>query len=559
MARMMTTPLPPLTYHNHSSIPTAWGDLPAETESSPVAATPGVFLPDLRLRTWLFIAGYCTLFLLCLIGDISVAFMVHGWGKRRGGTVYYFVLNLLLADLLIGIFCTPFTLIENVQEDKNLSRVLCRMAPVIEGVVVCGSAFTLAAIVVTRYSQRKHGVPMSTPDVSIKKITCVLCCIWSMAITINIPQAFARDLHLTSTPSGEMYTCQETWSNSQGYFLYKGVLVALGFPGPFLFIVFAHLADVTGLSGLKKNQDGTTFYVTEGNEYIHEGHSRGQSTECSEETVISPDRGSHSEEGNNQIFGGTNSDFIAPEASDKDLSASSSINEIGDINTVACCAGTTCNNCGSSKSAFPRGNAGTDWPSPPSVLSADYSMLLPTSSIDTVEDACSNTPNTLLDDEHPSQTTISVEQSQFIPISDTTASEESALDKTENTVHECSKFLERSHLLRALTVLFLITWLPFYTCWVLDTYAKLTNTTCKNIHEYFHPISLWIAFSNSLLTPYVSGYYVGCFKLSCFRPKSKTSVIEVETSEEGEGEDKDDEDGDEIKEETEEENPVTWI
>jgi len=74
-------------------------------------------------------AGYCALFVLCLVGDIAVAVMVHGLGKRRGGTVYYFVLNLLLADLLIGIFCTPFTLVENTQEgeisnlfSKNKSR-----------------------------------------------------------------------------------------------------------------------------------------------------------------------------------------------------------------------------------------------------------------------------------------------------------------------------------------------------------------------------------------------------------------------------------------------------
>ncbi|XP_078659459.1 uncharacterized protein LOC144904427 [Branchiostoma floridae x Branchiostoma belcheri] len=423
------------------------------------------------------------------------------------------------------------------------------MTPLIEGVVVCGSTFTLAAIVVTSYSQRDH----RSPDVSTKKIAYVLCCIWSMAIIINIPQAFARDALLTSNPSGETYRCQETWGNSQAYLLYKGVLVALGFPGPLLFIVFAHLVGVTGLPGLKKNQDATTFYVTTGENNIHGGHTRGR---CLEETVISPDGRSNPGE-RNRLFGGTNGDFIAPEAFSKDLSADSSINDIGNINTVACCAGTSCNNCDSSKTAFPRGHAGADWPSPPSVLSADYSMLVPTPSVDTVEESCANTPNTLPDDEHPSQATHSVEQSRsFVPVSDTTGSEESELDKTKQTAYQCSTLAVSSHLLRALTVLFLITWLPFYTCWALDTYAKLTNTTCKNIHEYFHPISQWIAFSNSLLTPYVSGYYVGCFKLPCVRRKSSESALEVETSEGGEEEDKED---DEVEEDVDEENPVTWI
>eukprot|EP00058_Branchiostoma_floridae_P025493 XP_002610983.1 hypothetical protein BRAFLDRAFT_96287 [Branchiostoma floridae] len=555
---MMTTPLPPPHHHN-SSIPTAWGSLPAETPASPVAATPAVFLPDLPLRSWLFMAGYCALFVLCLVGDIAVAVMVHGLGKRRGGTVYYFVLNLLLADLLIGIFCTPFTLVENTQEDQSLSRVLCRMTPLVEGVVVCGSAFTLAAIAVTRYSQRKHQVSMQAPDVSAKTIAFVLCCIWTIAIAINIPQAFARDLLLTSRPSGEMFTCQETWSNSRAYLLYKGVLVALGFPGPLLFIVFAHVVGVTGLSGLKKNEDGMTFKVTVGNKGMHERRSRDQSTECSEETVISPDRGSNSEE-RNRLFGGTDGDFMVPEGPHKDLSVSSSINETGDINTVACCAGTSCNNCEASKPAFPGGHAGTAWSSPPRVLSADYSLMLPTSCIDTVEVMCSSAPNTLPGEGVSSHTTNSVEQSQsFIPISGTPMSEESAVNKTEIKAHHCSTFLVSSHLLRALTVLFLVTWLPFYTCWALDTYAKLTNTSCKNIHEYFQPISQWIAFSNSLLTPYVSGYYVGCFRLSCFRAKSDKSAAEVETPEEEQREEEEEEQAEEMKTEMEEENPVTWI
>ncbi|KAI8521291.1 G-protein coupled receptor [Branchiostoma belcheri] len=546
---MMSTLPPPLSFHNRSSIPAAWDGLPAETRPSPAAASPGVFLPDLPLRTWLFIAGYCALFVLCLIGDIAVAVMVHGLGKRRGGTVYYFVLNILLADLLIGIFCTPFTLVGNTQEggngrmydrrpdtpmmpdtvtnrlcrdgvsrrsvrstrdDKSLSRVLCRMTPLIEGVVVCGSTFTLAAIVVTSYSQRDH----RSPDVSTKKIAYVLCCIWSMAIIINIPQAFARDALLTSNPSGETYRCQETWGNSQAYLLYKGVLVALGFPGPLLFIVFAHLVGVTGLPGLKKNQDATTFYVTTGENNIHEGHTRGR---CLEETVISPDGRSNPGE-RNRLFGGTNGDFIAPEAFSKDLSADSSINDIGNINTVACCAGTSCNNCDSSKTAFPRGHAGADWPSPPSVLSADYSMLVPTPSVDTVEESCANTPNTLPDDE---------QSRSLVPVSDTTGSEESELDKTKQTAYQCSTLAVSSHLLRALTVLFLITWLPFYTCWALDTYAKLTNTTCKNIHEYFHPISQWIAFSN--MSRVVVGSLVGfqsCWaSLSWKGSRDETSTI----------------------------------
>lgn len=67
--------------------------------SSPVAA--------------MFIAAYVLIFLLCMVGNTLVCFIVLKNRHMRTVT-NMFILNLAVSDLLVGIFCMPTTLVDNL-------------------------------------------------------------------------------------------------------------------------------------------------------------------------------------------------------------------------------------------------------------------------------------------------------------------------------------------------------------------------------------------------------------------------------------------------------------
>lgn len=60
-----------------------------------------------------FILAYTFIFLMCMIGNILVCFIVVKNRQMRTVT-NMFILNLAISDLLVGIFCMPTTLVDNL-------------------------------------------------------------------------------------------------------------------------------------------------------------------------------------------------------------------------------------------------------------------------------------------------------------------------------------------------------------------------------------------------------------------------------------------------------------
>lgn len=67
------------------------------------------------------ILAYLFIFLLCMVGNILVCLIVLGNRRMRTVTNLY-ILNLAVSDLLVGIFCIPTTLVDNlITGNNNLS------------------------------------------------------------------------------------------------------------------------------------------------------------------------------------------------------------------------------------------------------------------------------------------------------------------------------------------------------------------------------------------------------------------------------------------------------
>lgn len=61
----------------------------------------------------IFIISYSLIFFLCMVGNTVVCFIVVR-NKHMQTVTNLFILNLAISDLLVGIFCMPLTLLDNI-------------------------------------------------------------------------------------------------------------------------------------------------------------------------------------------------------------------------------------------------------------------------------------------------------------------------------------------------------------------------------------------------------------------------------------------------------------
>ena len=83
--------------------------------------------------TWITIFLYSIIFLLAVIGNLLVILTLIQ-SRRMRTITNVFLLNLAISDLLLGIFCMPFTLIGMLLRDFIFGEVMCKLLPYLQGV-----------------------------------------------------------------------------------------------------------------------------------------------------------------------------------------------------------------------------------------------------------------------------------------------------------------------------------------------------------------------------------------------------------------------------------------
>nr|QUV72744.1 LPXRFa-R [Scatophagus argus] len=177
-----------------------------------------------------YILAYFFIFLLCMVGNILVCLIVLE-NRRMRTVINLFILNLAISDLLVGIFCIPTTLVDNLITGWPFSNTVCKMSGFVQGVSVSASVFTLVAIAVERF--RCIVYPLQPkPTVLVAKAAIVL--IWVLAVVIMCPAAVA--LTVEKVPFSylvynddfnhtyPLYTCYEDFANPQMRKVYTVVL-----------------------------------------------------------------------------------------------------------------------------------------------------------------------------------------------------------------------------------------------------------------------------------------------------------------------------------------------
>ncbi|XP_047559593.1 neuropeptide FF receptor 1 [Lutra lutra] len=198
--------------------------------SSPVAA--------------MFIVAYVLIFLLCMVGNALVCFVVLKNRHMRTVT-NMFILNLAVSDLLVGIFCMPTTLVDNLITGWPFDNATCKMSGLVQGMSVSASVFTLVAIAVERFRCIVHPF---REKLTVRKALVAIAVIWALALLIMCPSAvtltvtreehhFMVDARNRSYP---LYSCWEAWPEKGMRRVYTTVLFSHIYLAPLALIVLMY-------------------------------------------------------------------------------------------------------------------------------------------------------------------------------------------------------------------------------------------------------------------------------------------------------------------------------
>ncbi|XP_066568653.1 neuropeptide FF receptor 1 like 1 [Amia ocellicauda] len=190
----------------------------------------GTFLPYYLHSTSVaasYIVSYFFIFVLCMVGNGLVCFVVLR-NRRMRTVTNLFILNLAISDLLVGIFCVPTTLVDNLITGWPFSQFMCTMSGLIQGMSVSASVFTLVAIAVDRFLCIVYPFRQK---MSILKAILAIALIWMLACAIMCPSAaMLTVIHLKDTymiqdnKTYPLLTCFENWPQPEMRKLYTTVL-----------------------------------------------------------------------------------------------------------------------------------------------------------------------------------------------------------------------------------------------------------------------------------------------------------------------------------------------
>ncbi|XP_066405462.1 neuropeptide FF receptor 2 isoform X2 [Molothrus aeneus] len=192
-----------------------------------------------------FITSYLLIFLLCMVGNGGVCFIVL-WSRHMRTVTNLFILNLAVSDLLVGLFCMPTTLLDNIIAGWPFGSLVCKMSGMVQGISVSASVFTLVAIAMDRFRCIVH--PFK-PKLTVPAAVATIAVIWALAVAIMCPSAALLRLRQekrfqlllgTDNATRPVFWCREEWPEPAMRKAYTTVLFANIYLAPLALIALLY-------------------------------------------------------------------------------------------------------------------------------------------------------------------------------------------------------------------------------------------------------------------------------------------------------------------------------
>nr|AYA73846.1 orexin receptor-1 [Branchiostoma japonicum] len=187
---------------------------------------------------WALIIAYILVFLLALIGNGLVCFVVIRNSHMRTVT-NYFIANLSAGDLLVTIICLPPTLVVDIMETWFFGETMCKIIPYLQMVSVSVSVLTLCAIAVERWYAIVHPLKFKSTNARARTIICL---IWVVSLSIMAPliPMYKTNRTMPAEKTDLMMVCDEHWPDPIYGKIYHAAIVMVLFGVPIVLMMVSY-------------------------------------------------------------------------------------------------------------------------------------------------------------------------------------------------------------------------------------------------------------------------------------------------------------------------------
>ncbi|RXN13132.1 cholecystokinin receptor-like protein [Labeo rohita] len=157
---------------------------------------------------------YSLIFLLSVFGNLLII-VVLVVNKRMRTVTNSFLLSLAISDLMMAVFCMPFTLIPNLLEDFIFGAAMCKIVVYLMGISVCISTFSLVAIAIERYSAICNPLKSRAWQTRSHAYK-VIASTWVLSFLIMTPYPIFSTLVKFTKPNNiTAHMCRHDWPKSE--------------------------------------------------------------------------------------------------------------------------------------------------------------------------------------------------------------------------------------------------------------------------------------------------------------------------------------------------------
>ena len=196
-------------------------------------------------------AGLACLFsltmVLSIVGNLFVV-LVFARGRRSRTDLRPFLINLAVADLIMAIFCMPFTFIYTMLKTWVFSRPLCPIVLFVQLCSVSGSVFTNMAIGMDRFLAVTF--PLRS-RLTKKRAKYLIVTIWICSVALSSVQF--KVAQTVEFSSGQM-VCEEEWPSLNARRTYTVFVFVLTYLIPLLILSITY--SIVGILLWKRTTPG---------------------------------------------------------------------------------------------------------------------------------------------------------------------------------------------------------------------------------------------------------------------------------------------------------------
>ncbi|XP_044304162.1 neuropeptide Y receptor type 4-2-like [Varanus komodoensis] len=194
--------------------------------------------------TWVLVASYSVETALGVLGNACfIAILLRHKEKALVTTI--FLLSLVVSDLLVCVFCLPFTAAAVLLDGWVFGEAMCRATSFIQCAAVTVSILSLVLIALERHQLVVHPTDWR-PGPAHARLAVVG--IWAAAALVSLPFAtnsalirdFPGQLHLAAPEAGRAL-CVCAWPSETLRLAYAAALLLLQYLLPLLFIAACYL------------------------------------------------------------------------------------------------------------------------------------------------------------------------------------------------------------------------------------------------------------------------------------------------------------------------------